>query len=142
MPRCSGGHYFGPFYNVAQDGAVAPNQIDAELIRARFAGTIFPLAEVVVEPMAEAGEFWASIERCSDHPELERWRGVIQWFQAQAEFITAASILIGDNLENDGIPESDIPDDVEAVGVIMPRLIVGLTRRGSLAGLSGCAVLT
>ena len=38
---------------------------------------------------------------------------------------------------------SGMPDapDVEAFGVVMPRLAVGLTRKGSLAGLAGCVVL-
>jgi hypothetical protein len=34
----------------------------------------------------------------------------------------------------------EIPDDVSPFGVIIPRLIVGLTTKGSLAGPAGCAV--
>ena len=57
----------------------------------------------------------------------------------QQEFVDAAFVRIGDNLENAaGLPEAP---DVEAFGVNMPRLAVGLTRKGSLAGLAGCVVL-
>ena len=50
----SGECYHEPFYNTAQAGAEAPQRLDAGLIRARFAGTIFAKAEIEVEPMSEA----------------------------------------------------------------------------------------
>jgi hypothetical protein len=136
----SGGHEFLPFYNTASDGAPVPARIDAGLIRARFGGTIFPQAEVAVEPMAEAGDWWAVVEQVFDgDPDLERWKEMIRWFRSRPEFVDAAYIRIGDNLQNaDGMPEAP---DVEAFGVVMPRLAVGLTHKGSLAGLAGCVVL-
>jgi hypothetical protein len=136
----SGGNEFRPFYNTASEGAPVPPQIDAELIQARFAGTIFPQAEVAVEPMAEAGDWWAVVEAVfKGDPDLERWKEMIRWFRSRSEFVDAAYIRIGDNLQNaNGMPESP---DVEAFGVVMPRLAVGLTHKGSLAGLAGCVVL-
>jgi hypothetical protein len=136
----SGGHEFRPFYNTASKGAPVPARIDAELIQARFAGTIFPQAEVAIEPMAEAGVWWARVEQVyQGDPDLERWKETIRWFQSRPEFVDTAYIRIGDNLENaNGMPEAP---DVEAFGVVMPRLAVGLTHKGSLAGLAGCVVL-
>lgn len=138
----SGDNAFGAFYCTASEGTPAPGRIDADLIRARFNGTIFDWAEVAVEPMAEAGFWWSQKEEGNepDDPYLERWRTLIRWFQARPEFVESAYIRIGDNLEMAPLP-SDAPEDVQTVGVIMPRLIVGLTRKGSLVGLSGCAVL-
>jgi hypothetical protein len=50
-----------------------------------------------------------------------------------------AFVRIGDNLAMaSGRPDAP---DVEAFAVVMPRLAVGLTHKGSLAGLSGCVVL-
>jgi hypothetical protein len=136
----SGGYEFRPFYSTASEGAPVPARIDAELIQARFGGTIFPQAEVTVEPMAETGDWWARFERVYEgEPDLERWRELVRWFQTQQEFVDAAFVRIGDNLEDaTGMPEAP---DVEAFGVNMPRLAVGLTRKGSLAGLAGCVVL-
>jgi hypothetical protein len=136
----SADYEFRPFYNTASEGASVPARIDAELIQTRFAGTIFPQAEVAVEPMAEAGDWWAVVEEVfKGDPNLERWKEMIRWFQSRPEFVDTAYIRIGDNLENsDGMPEAS---DVEAFGVVMPRLAIGLTHKGSLAGLAGCVVL-
>ncbi|WP_422923249.1 hypothetical protein [Singulisphaera sp. PoT] len=136
----SGGNEFRPFYNTASQGVTAPARIDGDLIRGRFAGTIFPQAEVAVEPMAEAGEWWAVVEEVfKDDPDLGRWKEAVRWFRSRPEFIDAAYIRIGDNLENaSGMPEDP---EAEAFGVVMPRLAVGLTHKGSLAGLAGCVIL-
>jgi hypothetical protein len=131
---------FRPFYSTASEGAAVPARIDSELIQARFGGTIFPQAEVAVEPLAEAGDWWDVFEQVYEgEPDLERWRELVRWFQTQQEFVDAAFVRIGDNLENAaGLPDAP---DVEAFGVNMPRLAIGLTRKGSLAGLAGCVVL-
>lgn len=131
---------FGPFYNVASEGNEPPTRIDDGLIRTRFGGTIFPEARVAVEPMAESGEWWEQFEQVYEgDPGLERWREMIRWFRSRPEFVDTAYVRIGDNLEMaGGMPEAP---DAEAFGVVMPRLAIGLTQKGSLAGLSGCVVL-
>jgi hypothetical protein len=136
----SADYEFRPFYNTASEGLSAPDRIDADLIRARFGGTVFPQAEVAVEPMAEAGEWWSVVEKVfQGDPGLERWKEAIRWFRSRPEFVDSAYVRIGDNVEMaSGMPEAP---DVEAFGVVMPRLAVGLTHKGSLAGLSGCVVL-
>ena len=143
VPGGTGLNYFGSFYNVAREGVPAPGRIEAELIRARFGSALFALAEMEIEPLDEAGLWWLQEEEDGDPdaPNMQRWKDLIRWFRDHPEFVDSAYVRIGDNLENSDIPASDLPADVETVGVIMPRLIVGLTRLGSLAGLSGCAVL-
>ncbi len=63
---------------------------------------------------------------------------MIRWFLGRPEFIDTAYVRIGDNLEMADNVE-DAPE-VESFGVVMPRLAIGLTQNGSLAGLSGCIV--
>ena len=76
-----------------------------------------------------------------EDPRFEQWKGLIHWFQTRPEFTGASYVRIGDNLEME--PRgADVPDDVASFGVIMPRLIIGMTPKGSLVGLSGYAVLT
>ncbi len=136
----SGGYEFRRFYIAASEGAPVPTWIDPELIRTRFGGTIYPQAEVVVEPMAEAAGWWelfAQVYR--GNPDLDRWKELVRWFRTRQEFVAAAFVRIGDNLERMcGVPDLA---DVEAFGVNMPRLALGLTHKGSLIGLAGCIVL-
>jgi hypothetical protein len=131
---------FRSFYNTASARASAPTRIDAELIQTRFGGTIFRLAEVAVEPMAETGDWWVRVAAAfARDPGLEQYKAMIRWFQSRPEFVDTAYVRIGDNLEM----ANSLPDapEVETYGVVMPRLAVGLTRAGSLAGLAGCVVM-
>ena len=59
---------------------------------------------------------------------LERWSAMIEWFQRRREFRHIAFVSIG-----------RIEDD-EYSGVVFPRLAVGLTHAGSLAGIAGWVV--
>lgn len=143
VPGGTGLNYFGPFLSVARHGAASPPCIDPDLILARFGGMLFALAKTVVQPLDESGLWWLQDqEGCEpDEDYARQWGDLIRWFRICPDFIDFAYVRIGDNLENFGIPATDLPADVEAVGVVMPRLVVGLTRQGSLVGLSGCAVL-
>ena len=136
----SGECYLEPFYNTAQAGAAVPQRLDADLIRARFGGTIFSGAEIEVEPMTEEGPWYKDIASMYDEEDegLNRWKEMIRWFQSQSDFVDSAYICIGDNLE--GCLDRPTEPGVEYYGVVMPRLIIGLTKAGSLAGVAGFSV--
>ena len=135
---------FQPFYNTAQAGAPVPERLDADLIRARFAGTIYAGAEIAVEPMSEESPWCKGIRDLFDlddedeAAQFESWKEMIRWFQSQTGFVDCAYVRIGDNLE--GNDEEPTEPDVEYYGVVMPRLAIGLTKSGSLAGVGGFVV--
>ena len=140
----SGWDYFSPFFIAARIGHSPPRRIDAELIRARFGGTIFPLAVVLVEPVAEAGRWWgeATYDGEIDEPErLAPWKALARWFCDHPEFIDSAFVSIGEG-SLDRLPKDALPLEAEYPGSIWPRLALGLTARGSLAGIYGVTVRT
>ena len=140
----SGQCFLEPFYNTAQDGAAVPARLDPDLIRARFAGTIYAGAEIFVEPMTEETPWFKRLASLFNEKEeedlkiLNRWREMLRWFRAQPDFVDSAFVRIGDNLEGnlDDPPE----EDSEYYGVVMPRVAIGLTKAGSLAGVGGFVV--
>jgi hypothetical protein len=100
-----------------------PSKIDPELIRARFGGTINPDAAITVEPLTESGAWWDEVAaNCESASRLAPWKSMAQWFRTQPDFVTSAFVSIGAG-------NSDSPS---------PRLVLGLTRGGSLTGLFGC----
>ena len=151
---------FAPFFIVASVGANNPQTLDAETIRAVFGGTIYPDANITVEPIAEQGEWWDAIgidgsgedeaeeddkdededeidgeedtEEATDRDEsLRPWLSLIQWFQTQPAFKERMFVSIGDETVND-----------ENGASVFPRLAVGLTHAGSIAGIAGYVVYT
>ena len=169
---------FSPFFVAADAGDAVPGRIDADLIRSRFGGTIFPPARVTVAPLAEQGQWWEDIDRGrggrgadfrdeqgDDPPEdqieeewredydqqrslaeenLRRMRQFMRWFNENPHFKDAAYVAIGDNRAGGlrAVPREDYPPGTSAVGAALPRLILGLTRSGSLAGVFGYVVQT
>ncbi len=128
--------YFSPFSIAARIGHSPPRRIDAELIRARFGGTIFPLAVVLVEPVAEAGSWWgeATYHGAIDEPErLAPWQAMVRWFRDHPAFIDSAFVSIGDS-SLDRLPRDALPLEASYPGVIWPRLALGLTRAGQFGG--------
>jgi hypothetical protein len=113
---------------------------DPECIRAVFSEALIPEAKIVVEELAERGEWWASVLSCvadssDDDPEfdseaeLTRWRSVIRWFARQPE-------LHGCSIARIRVPRHR---GVRG-GCVFPWLAVGMTDHGSLAGISTCLV--
>src|SRR5262245_47686767 len=109
---------FQEFFAAANVDDPIPQRIDERLIRARFGGTVFPLATITVEPLKEAGQWWRWVlddghsrsegnyagpqdayeEWSSEHLKdyLRPWRALIAWFNGQAELKDSAFVTIGD----------------------------------------------
>jgi hypothetical protein len=140
-----GEHEFQPFYVVANVGQHVPAQITEDLIRKAFGGTIYPDADVLVEPI-EAGKNWwiqARSEDLNDDQDycdhhIELWSKLQNWFHSQVELQTPVFISID---PNDG-KERAKGLNLYNGGCVLPRLIVGMTATGSLVGLFSCVVYT
>lgn len=138
---------FQPFYIVANINTPIPEKIDIELIRSKFGGTIFPPAIITVEPLKEAGIWWSEVLEDFDGEEdedLQRWLEMIAWFQTQDYFKDTAFVRIGDYkaLYQEPYNQDEFPEDIGDMGCVFPRLAVGLTHHGSLAGIFGFSVQT
>ena len=132
---------FHQFFIVANTNEAIPDKIDETLIRAKFGDTIFPFATITVEPLSESGTWWSEVEYDGSESTLEYfkpWREMIAWFNNQPEFIDTAFVRIGDSNElfKLSLERNIFP------GCVLPRLIFGLTRNGSLVGLFGISVQT
>jgi hypothetical protein len=126
---------FSPFFVTAQADEKAPKRLSEALLRRKFGGVISPDCVVRVEPLREKGEWWKSVLHWySDSPEEESapkfalWEKMINWFTSQKEFTDAGFVMIGDGPEHGGAS--------------FPRLALGLTTAGSIAGIIGVVVHT
>jgi hypothetical protein len=155
---------FGEFFAAANADDPIPQRIDARLIRARFGGTIFPLATITVEPLKEAGRWWKwvvddayarSEGNCAGtkdayeewlsgylEDDLRPWRALIAWFNGQSELKDSAFVTIGDYDALHALDRSEFPSGTVTVPCALPRLALGLTKKGSLTGLFGVVVQT
>lgn len=133
---------FHEFHSAANVGDEVPARIDEALIRARFGGTIFPAATITVEPFAESGIWWSEVvaDGEGDGRYLYPWRSLIHWFRTQPEFIDSAFVRIGDWQSLNEADRATFPPGTEMPGGVLPRLALGLTKQGSLAGLFGYTV--
>src|SRR5947209_3727099 len=57
--------HFRGFFSAANADDPVPARVDPALIRARFGGTIFPLATITVELLVEAGVWWDKVLRAA-----------------------------------------------------------------------------
>ncbi|MBM4071617.1 MAG: hypothetical protein FJ271_22205 [Planctomycetes bacterium] len=128
---------FSPFFVTAIAGEGVPKRISEALVRTKFGGVIFPKCSVQVEALKEKGDWWASVRHwysddeedgIDPKPKLDHWRRMIDWFNSQQAFTNTAFVMIGD--AGDG------------GGSLFPRLALGLTKAGSLAGILGLVVHT
>jgi hypothetical protein len=71
------------------------------------------------------------MDRRENAERVRRWRALMDWFEAQEELTAGAFVLVG----HDMLGESNL-------SCVFPRLVVGLTRAGSLVGVCGHAVQT
>ncbi len=145
---------FSAFW-ICANGDEKPAQIDEALIRARFGDTIFPPASIKIEPLSQESSMFNSVREdaessCTDDPEnssqykatLEKWRELISWFAAQQGFRGTACISIGHSEEFWDLSEEEYPPGTKITPCVVPRLLVGLTGKGSLCGLFGFVVNT
>jgi hypothetical protein len=127
---------FLPFFVAANAGVPAPADLCEDFIRRAFGGTIYPVAEVVVEPLEERGRWWESVTNYyaeSDEPEyaLRPWRAMMRWFRGADVLHSCSFVMIGET-----------PLGSPNAGCVHPRLALALTEAGSLVGIGGCVVHT
>jgi hypothetical protein len=138
---------FQAFFIAANVDDPIPASIDESLVWSKFGGTIFPLATITVEPLDEAGAWWSEVtydgSECGE-VYLCPWRAMIRWFREQPAFVDTAFVRIGDRraLWDVEAKKGELPEGTEITGCVLPRLALGLTRHGSLAGLFGYTVQT
>jgi hypothetical protein len=130
-----GTDYFLPFFVTANKGVRNPTALMEARVREIFGGVIYPECPLLVEDLANYGEWWESVRHdCSDYVpgsramKLGRWRDMIDWFNSQPAFRRTAFVTIEDRTGHSG--------------ATFPRLAVGVTTAGSLAGIFGCVVHT
>jgi len=119
-------HWY-PFYVTAQANTDPKDYLDETLIRTIFDGCISPSVQLWVEPLKEEGKWWSHVlHDCSDYESqvqqdryLTPWRSMIRWFNSQTAFSHTAFTMVG-------------YDDDHSV---FPRLALGVTPLGSLAGI-------
>lgn len=136
------GDYFQAFY-IAYPNGLRSKTISAELIQHVFANTIFPLATITVEPLTTNTIWWNEVEQDGEEsPEnyFEPWQNMQAWFTQQQDFIDSAFIRIGDATLLEQIDDKNYPKGTIITGCVLPRLALGLTANGSLAGLFGYVV--
>ncbi len=124
----------------------APIRIDGDWIRSRFGGTIFPPATVTIEPLDEASPWFAVVQDFyANDPgsdQLAHWRGLIHWFRGRPEFTDSAFVEIGDYSALTRLDPNQYPKGTLIHACVLPRLLLGLTRNGSLSGVITSVVLT
>jgi hypothetical protein len=136
---------FGEFFVTAGVDGPRPERIDEDLVRTAFDGTIFPPATITVEPLKEAGIWWSDVLRDGEgQPDayFAPWRAVMAWFARQEAFVDSAFVRIGDYGALLALDRSSYPEGTDSPGCVFPRLAIGLTRGGSVAGIFGHVVQT
>lgn|SRR5262245_10049926 len=136
---------FRNFFIVAPPGSAKPAVIDEHLVRERFGGTLFPPVTITVEPFAENTVWWREVALDgveSDPSYFTPWHAMSAWFKQQPAFTATAFVRIGDPKDLHRLPEESLPQGTAITGSVLPRLAVGLTHNGSLAGLFGYVVQT
>lgn len=137
--------YYVPFFIAAREASAKPRKIDEDLIRAYFGDTIFPLANIAVEPFAENTAWWqdVSTDGVESGPEyFTPWKALCAWFTQQSAFIDTAFVSIGEWEQLNDLPEDAYPPGTILTPSSLPRLPLGLTENGSLIGLFGYTVQT
>jgi hypothetical protein len=149
---------FHPFFITANEGDPVSSAITEEFLRAKFGGTIFPPANITIEPLKAGGIWWEEAisswedededwedeeESLSDKEERPSpYHRLIENFQSQPEIKNPVFIRIGDYSTLRRMDKKLFPPGTEMPGSVFPRLAVGLTERGSLVGLFGVSVQT
>jgi hypothetical protein len=133
---------FEAFFVAKHDGWRC-DALTVAALRPIFGGALFPEAKLSVYRLEERGRWWKRVladftEADEDEPVenrqetlngLKRWRKVLSWFHAQKSFAEVAFVSV------------DKPDPFGLRGgCVLPRLILGRTHDGSVAGLFGIVV--
>ncbi len=128
-----------PYFAVS--AAFVPRSVpDPDLVRSVFGEALYPETRVTVEALDESGEWWRQVQQCAveceeDDPDFDAntevispWRSVIRWFAEHPGLRGSCFIQIRKTRR--GIRG----------GCVFPWFVVGLTKRGSIAGISTCLV--
>lgn len=126
-------HAFHAFVSVAPPEGRLVTAIDEPFVRDLFGGTIAPFDHVNLEPLTNEGRFFGRVRE----EDVETWRALVAWFASEPSLTHASFLEIGD-----GHAKSPLPAGVASHGSVLPRLIVGVTDRGSIVGLIGLVVGT
>jgi hypothetical protein len=147
-----------PFFSAANRKDPVPDRLSEEVVRSAFGGTIYPQAAIDLEPLEEGNRGWTAIADSEDgelhlppggernytpdqlasirkdvrarwEEHVARWRAVLRWFRDQEELHGGGFVLIGEN-----------PLSRTNFGCVFPRLLLGITKAGSLVGVCGHAV--
>jgi hypothetical protein len=129
-----GSHQFTPFFAGANVGDPVPAQVTEEHVRAAFGGTIRAECRFVIEPLAEAGDWWRLAGGEEGAPLLPLWRSTIAWFH-QPGLHGVSFVQI-----NEAPPGTRWSGGVGPS--VLPRLVLALTAQGSLVGMYSCVVWT
>ncbi len=128
-------HALAAFYVIANQDQPVPTSITEEEIRSAFGGTIYPQARIEICPLkAGCGQWWEYLSdpEYTDPTIQATWQKLIDWYQTQTDLSNPVFVEI--NL--------DTTDGHQNNGCVWPRLVLGLTKAGSLVGLSSCVVHT
>jgi hypothetical protein len=128
-------HELAPFYVVANRDTNVPTTIAEAEIRSAFGGTIYPQARIEICSLQPgSGQWWEYLSNTeyTGSATQAAWQKLIDWYQAQADLTNPVFVEI--NLCTE--------DGHENTGCVWPRLVLGLTKAGSLVGLSSCVVHT
>jgi hypothetical protein len=113
---------FRPFYLVIGANAKAPKKLTGEVIRTAFRGTIYPDTPIDLKEIANP-DFLA------DRDNDRRWAKFVKWAQSQKSLQQLSYVCIG----YDTCQEPNLC-------AVFPRLILGVTKAGSLVGACGTIV--
>jgi hypothetical protein len=132
-----GDHELLPFYIPANAGTAAPAEITEDWLRLAFGGTIYPKAQMAIEPLEIGRTWWREVAACSeDNGEnqqiVEAWQNLVQWFASQTDLHHPVFVSISNSWDAE---ESN-------GGCVLPRLAIALTSAGSLVGIISCVVHT
>ena len=101
---------------------------------------------ITVEPLAESGVWWSEVlAYLRDSPDpsaLRPWRQLTAHFRGRPDYVDSAFVRIGDYEALHELDAAQMPKGTEVVGCVLPRIAIGLTRRGSVAGVFGYTVQT
>lgn len=128
---------FAPFFAAASEGVPVPEAITEALVRGIFGGSIKPGAGITIEPPDETSSWWPAVldfyepdddDGAGYEEESGCWRAMMEWFQRHPVLRHPRFVSIGSRA------------DADRRGCVYPRLVIGLTPRGSVAGICGYVV--
>jgi hypothetical protein len=129
-----GGEGWDAFYAAATtDGGC--RSLTETAVRELFGDALFSGATVSVEDLTSSAEWWNRVREDADDDDqlLGRWRELLAWFENEHAFVETAFVAIGRE-ESDSLGMEG--------GCVFPRMLLGRTVGGGIAGLLGVVVST